>query len=706
MPGEQFSPSVISFGPFHLDLRTQELKKHSVKLRLPGQSFQILAMLLKNPGELVTREQLQQALWPSDTHVDFERGVNAAVNRLRDVMGDSADDPHLIETLPRRGYRFIGSIDVAQDPNNQTDHHRDRQKVAAWILSAAACVLAVGFIYLKFQHVKKLEENFKPVPLTAYSGLEICPTLSPDGSQVAFAWNGDPETGSQGFDLYVKAIHNESLLRLTHQASDILCPAWSPDGAQIAFYRGSALGGGIYAVPVLGGLERRLRFSHGPPDISGPISWSPDSKWIAYGESVPPGDGPMLHLLSLETMESKRISHVEGCLSERFPAFSHSGKQLAYLCLLNRPQNESALYSLPLSGGLPVLVTRFEPGMDSPVGIAWTANDKTLIVSRPRADGNFELDEVAPADGSRRALPFGREATYPAISANGEKLAYVVWSQHVDIWRKDLLHPEAPAVKLLSSTHDQDAPEYSPDGKYIAFASDRGGIWEIWMSDVDGTHLVLMSDAQSSEAGTPRWSPDSQKIAFDSRHSGHPEVYVVDISERMPRKVVTNVPDMSTPNWSHDGKWLYFQSSPTQTPDQRIFRCLSTGGDATALSTEFGAYPFESYDGETVYFVTRESVATLGMMPLAKLGLPLELKGMPQMASWSTWTVVPGGIFFVPADSKKSIQYYDFNTRKVLKTFDLDRENYNGLSVSHDGRWILYTQVELNSDIMLVENLR
>jgi DNA-binding response OmpR family regulator len=81
MADNQRPPTVISFGPFEADLHTQELRKRGVRLRLPGQSFRILAMLLKHPGELVTREQLQQALWPADTHVDFERGVNAAVNR-------------------------------------------------------------------------------------------------------------------------------------------------------------------------------------------------------------------------------------------------------------------------------------------------------------------------------------------------------------------------------------------------------------------------------------------------------------------------------------------------------------------------------------------------------------------------------------------------------------------------------------------------
>src|SRR5258708_4855122 len=147
MPGNQSTKAVISFGPFEADLQTQELRKQGMRLRLPGQSFQILKMLLERSGELVTREELQLALWPSDTHVDFERGVNAAVNRLREVLGDSADSPKLIETLPRRGYRFIGPMvgakqetekDLADDSETRARHR------FLWRLGAALTGLALA----------------------------------------------------------------------------------------------------------------------------------------------------------------------------------------------------------------------------------------------------------------------------------------------------------------------------------------------------------------------------------------------------------------------------------------------------------------------------------------------------------------------------------------------------------------------------------
>src|SRR5215470_10862512 len=112
MPPESGVPArIVRFATFEVDLQAREVRKGGLKLRLYGQPFEILAMLLAQPGELVSREQFRERLWPTDTFVDFDHGVNTAINRLRDALGDSADNPRFIETLPRRGYRFIAPVE-------------------------------------------------------------------------------------------------------------------------------------------------------------------------------------------------------------------------------------------------------------------------------------------------------------------------------------------------------------------------------------------------------------------------------------------------------------------------------------------------------------------------------------------------------------------------------------------------------------------
>ena len=104
------SSRIVRFGAFELDLSVAELRKHGLKLRLQDQPYQVLLMLLEDPGQVVTREQIQQKLWPEGTFVDFEHGLNAAIQRLRQVLGDSADNPRFVETMARRGYRFVAPV--------------------------------------------------------------------------------------------------------------------------------------------------------------------------------------------------------------------------------------------------------------------------------------------------------------------------------------------------------------------------------------------------------------------------------------------------------------------------------------------------------------------------------------------------------------------------------------------------------------------
>src|ERR1700693_3136011 len=114
-------PRTIRFGVFELDLRSGELQKQGRKIRLEGQPVQVLICLLENPGELVTREELHRKLWPADTFVNFEHGLNAAVKRLRQALNDSADNPRFVETLPRRGYRFVAPVQAVAVSSDGSD---------------------------------------------------------------------------------------------------------------------------------------------------------------------------------------------------------------------------------------------------------------------------------------------------------------------------------------------------------------------------------------------------------------------------------------------------------------------------------------------------------------------------------------------------------------------------------------------------------
>jgi Tol biopolymer transport system component len=510
----------------------------------------------------------------------------------------------------------------------------------------------------------------------------------------------------------VKALGSETLLRLTQHPSESISPAWSPDGTQIAFQRLAGADSGIYVVPALGGPERKLRPTRMPTTNFNwfswhnftLISWSPDGKWIAFTDGAP-GEELTLHariyLLSTETLETKQVPISPKCVGEGLPAFSHNGEYLAYWCFLSE-NGEAVLYSLPIRGGQPKTISSFRA---FPRGLTWSADDKKLIYSLNSLGSGLsnELGEVTVANGSTKQLAFAGGAELPTVSPKGGKLAYSSLSISLNIWRRDLLHVESPAVELMPSSRAQWDAQYSPDGKRIAFSSLRSGIQGVWISSDDGSDLVQISNS-NYESGSPQWSPDGTKIAFDSRPRDHWEISVADVAERKPRKLVTSISDAIRPHWSRDGKWLYFRAE--EPGRMGVYRCPASGGDAVLLAKDFDAInPREALDGKAAYFASNHDKSTLRKVSLLALpGTASEVDGLPRVSHAGLWALSPGGIYFVPAEAPRSLRYFDFATRQIRPMFEVDKDLGSGLSVSPDGRWILYSLVDVNSDIMLVDH--
>jgi Tol biopolymer transport system component len=181
----------------------------------------------------------------------------------------------------------------------------------------------------------------------------------------------------------------------------------------------------------------------------------------------------------------------------------------------------------------------------------------------------------------------------------------------------------------------------------------------------------------------------------------------VDIAERIPRKVEVSTGDAAVPFWSHDGKWIYFLGGTDDARGERIYRVSPEGGHAEAVTSGRGYWPQESYDGQSLYFAVHGATTILEVATLNPTGTEYPVQSMPLLSLASNWTVAHDGIYFFPANDFKMLSFYSFTTKQVrpiMKTLGMVAY---GSSVSPDGRYILYAQIEeARGDVMLVNDFR
>ena len=557
-----------------------------------------------------------------------------------------------------------------------------------------AVILLLGGIFW-FRHPERVSEGPTQLsPFTSLPGLKSDPVFSPDGNAIAFSWDGGNEGHSS---IYVKLIGAGTPLQLTKSPGADSNPAWSPDSRYIAFYRDSPEGSGYYLVPSLGGAERKLASAY----EFGGLDWSPDGKFLAVADRASP-QGPLsILLISVESGEARTLPF-QGDKSLGGPAFSPDGRMLAFVA---GPEFLATdVFVMPAEGGEAKRLTFDRLFLR---GLAWTPDGRDIVFSSNRTGGIYRLWRVAASGGSPELISgAGEDAQGPAVSRKGSRLAYFHMRDDTNIWRipgpVSTVKAAAP-LELISSTRKDVSPQYSPDVKHIAFASDRSGTQEIYVAASDGSGPIQLTSTGGADTGTPRWSPDGQRIAFDSRAKGQPDIYVISAQGGEPRRLTSGPSASFVPSWSRDGRWVYFTS--TRSGSEQIWKVPAQGGEAVQVTQHGGWNAKESPDGASLYFWRAGAV---WKMPMVGGEETRVADHVTDFGGWAQWE---RGLCFMDETAKEgpTVSCGDFSGHQLKRLATLEKRPSSpgapGFDVSHDGRWIIFRRADsIDNDIMLLEN--
>jgi DNA-binding winged helix-turn-helix (wHTH) protein/Tol biopolymer transport system component len=514
------------FGVFELDRRAGELRRQGRKVKLQEQPFQLLLQLLEKPGEVVTREELRNRLWPADTFVDFDHSLNAAIRRLRDALGDSAENPTFVETVARRGYRFLAPVSSAPMNGNGSlqsqaaipiafpaSVHPPRWWVAAIAVAAALVTLGLvlGFFFFARRepapvHITRLTANPIDDPVRAAA-------ISRDGRYLAFSDEtgfylrlidtGEthsvplpPDLAASSISWFPDSVH--MIVALTGErgecslwelsalggearklVDDGRFPAVSPNGKEVAFVAGKALREKIWLAATDGTQARELIGENG--DLFGGVTWSPDGQKLAYSTakfSYGSGVKAVINVLDV-------------------PAAGSQGLAL-------RPATVLSLFGLEGA-------------------ICW-APDGRLIYSvaepRPRQlDSNLFstlLDRQNQPVGKPLRLTSDQGSVFSiSVSGDGKRIIYVKGVPEPDVYVATLDASGALSEPQRLTLDDrQDMPfDWTPDNKQVIFISDRTGTFSVYKQAL-GQMVPDMLIGGSQPVAEPRLSPDGTQLLY------------------------------------------------------------------------------------------------------------------------------------------------------------------------------------------------
>jgi Tol biopolymer transport system component/DNA-binding winged helix-turn-helix (wHTH) protein len=711
---------VYEFGLFRLDVGDRLLRREGTAVPLEPTQFQALTVLVRDAGHLVTRQHLMNAVW-KETYVD-EGSLTVTISVLRKKLGDTPLRPRYIETVRKSGYRFVA-------PVTPQSRHAGGQKTAepslsqplqpgtiGWLhrgvrgrvsVASTVALIAVitGWYWSRSGAIRDLTPA--PVPLHPFGGIQDDPSFSPDGSQIAFAWR-PPESDND--DIYVLKIGDLQATRITSDPALDKSPAWSPDARQIAFIRRKGSSGEILLISPAGGPEQKVVETRGTS-----VAWSADSQTLAFIDRAAGEDVHSIFLVPAAGGPKRQVTFpaAEKTHGDSSPAISPDGRMLAFVRQLT--YDVADVFVQPLDTGKPRRLT-FDKRQIR--GLAWMSDGQELIFSSNR-NGRHQLWRVKVSGTAQPTVVEGiTDARSPAVSSarsgSDSRLVYQAFTEDYNIRLLDrgadgAWNASKPA-SFAASIRDEQSPRVSPDGRRLAFVSDRSGWFEVWVCAYpEAFECRQLTSFRQGYVGSPSWSPDSQRIAFDARVDGNADIYLIRADGGQPVRLTHDISVESGASWSGDGRWIYFRSDRTGT--HQIWKMAVTGGAPSQVTRNGGYAARESTDGTLLYYVQGHYLRGLWSVPVDG-GPEVRVPGFKSLTAGS-WTIIDNGIVWIDVTTSNPpavIRFYDSATGHVSTIAEVPGyviPSATGFHAARNGAVVMWSQLDRSAhDLMLVERFR
>ena len=578
---QEKTASRFRFGLFEADAESGELRKSGVRIRLQAQPFRVLICLLERPGEVVTRDEIQQRLWGADTVVDFDHSLGTAINKLRESLGDSAENPRFIETLARRGYRFLAPVTVAgpqreegsgwaaapgaareeNEPSaaslakTSAAAHATRLHVAATVI--AAVLLVVGGFVAGLQ--MRPASNLPPlISQVTFSGrvspgdplFESFPGTATDGSRIYFP---QIENGRGVLAQALIADGETSTLPLPDELAAPSLGNISPDGSRLLLrnHLATAPEQALWIVSTIGGTARRI-----PGILAHDATWMPDGQRILYAT------GDDLYIARDNGTESRKLASLPG--RAFWLRWSPDGSRLR-LTLLNSETHTSTLWQVNSDGsGAHMLLDNWNSAPAAECCGSWTDDGRYYVFQSART-GNSNIWAIPEHGGlfgsPQQPIPITNgplNYLAPIIERGGRRTFFIGLNTQSELLRYD----RGASIFLPYTTGLSTARrvEFSRNADWVAWI--RQDDDSLWRSRADGSGRLQLT-GRPMQVFMMHWSPDGRQLVLMGRQPGKPwKVYTMDADGGHLQEVLDEVRSEADPDWSPDGRMLVFGRLP------------------------------------------------------------------------------------------------------------------------------------------------